>query len=95
MKLNAFYRWGLFVFLIVVTVLLINKGLDLKSIGTNVDGAGIGVHFLFFEINDRVPEKSIPSYANGFFVASIVTALAAILIAVSTALRHKTVKTEV
>jgi len=66
--------------------------MDLRSLGTNVDGDGIGVHFLFFEINDRVLEKSIPSYANGFFIASIVTALAAIYVAGKTTLRHKALK---
>lgn len=87
--MKTYYRWGVFVFLIGVTVLLINKGMDLRSLGTNVDGAEIGVHFLFLEINDRVPEKSIPSYANGFFIVSIITALAALVLAVKNLLRFK------
>lgn len=58
-----------------LSVLMINKGISLWHMGTNVDGAGIGIHFLIFEINDRVPEQSIPSYAIGFFVASLLTAL--------------------
>ena len=50
--------------------LLYEKGLKLDAMGTNADGAGIGTSFLGFEINDRVPEESIPKYAKGFFVAS-------------------------
>lgn len=57
----------------ILSVLMINKGISLWTID-NVDGAGIGVHFLIFEINDKVPEQSIPSYAIGFFVASVLTA---------------------
>ena len=78
--MKTIYRWSIFVFLIVVTILLFSKGMDLRSIGTDVDGAGIGVYFLFFEINDRVPTQSIPTYAYGFFIASIITALVAISI---------------
>jgi len=79
--LKTIYRWSIFVVLIVVTILLFSKGIDLRSIGAeDVDGAGIGVYFLFFEINDRVPTQSIPTYAYGFFVASIITALAAIFV---------------
>ncbi|WP_404448036.1 hypothetical protein LG307_03220 [Sutcliffiella horikoshii] len=50
----------------------------LISLGTNVDGGGIGVHFLGLEINDRVPEANIPTYAIGFFVASVITLLIAV-----------------
>ena len=78
--MKTIYRWSIFVFLIVVTILLFSKGMDLRSIGTDVDGAGIGVYFLFFEINDRVPTQSIPTYAYGFFVASLITALIAIFV---------------
>ena len=90
--MKIYYRWGVFVFFIGVTVLLINKGMDLRSLGTNVDGTGIGVYFLFLEINDRVPEKSIPSYANGFFIVSLITAIAALVLAGKNLLRFKGTK---
>ncbi|MFC6040744.1 hypothetical protein ACFPYN_15055 [Paenisporosarcina macmurdoensis] len=90
--MKVYYRWGVFVLLIALTVLLINKGMDLRSLGTNVDGTGIGVHFLFLEINDRVPENSIPSYANGFFIVSLMTALAALVLAGLNLLRFKGTK---
>jgi hypothetical protein len=57
---------------------LFNKGLDLWTLGPNVDGDGIGIYFLGFEINDQVPEKSIPSYAIGFFATSLTTMTIAI-----------------
>lgn len=63
-----------------LSVLMINKGINLWNMSTNVDGAGIGIHFLIFEINDRVPEQSIPSYAIGFFIASLLTALVPIVV---------------
>jgi hypothetical protein len=56
--------------------------MDLRALGTDVDGAGIGVYFLIFEINDRIDEKSIPAYAIGFFIASGGMALAALAIVI-------------
>lgn len=43
--MNAINRWIVFTFLAFITVLMVNKGIDLWSLGTNVDGDGIGVHF--------------------------------------------------
>jgi hypothetical protein len=56
---------------------MVYKGLELWSLGTNVDGDGIGIHFLGLEINDRVSEASIPTYAVCFFVVSFITLLIA------------------
>jgi len=92
MELKTIQRWSGFIFLIVVTILLFSKGMDLRS-SINVDGDAIGVYFLIFEIDDWLPKKSIPTYANGFFVASIITAIVAIFIAVRNT-RHKAYTTE-
>lgn len=54
-----------------------NKGLELWSLGTNIDGEGVGIHFLGLEINDSAPEENIPTYAVGFFVTSFITLLIA------------------
>lgn len=62
--------WLASIVLIVISVLFLQQGLDLWKLGTDVDGDGIGIHFLGFEINDSVPEASIPSYATGFFIAA-------------------------
>jgi hypothetical protein len=71
--MNTKILWVIIAILSFTTVLLVTKGLDLWSLRTNVDGNGIGIYFLGFEINDRVPEKSIPPYAIGFFAASLTT----------------------
>lgn len=76
----AAYRWVALIFLTIVAVLMFNRGLDLWSLGTNVDGDGIGVYFLGLEINDRVPESNIPGYAIGFFISGLITALITLLL---------------
>ncbi|MGD6992114.1 hypothetical protein [Sutcliffiella horikoshii] len=73
--MNVIFRWVVIIFLTFITASLVNKGIDLWSLGTYVDGDGIGVHFLDFEINDRVKEANIHTYAIGFFVASLITLL--------------------
>jgi hypothetical protein len=77
---NAISRWIVSIFLVFLTILMVDKGLDLRSLGTNVDGDGIGIHFLGLEINDRVQEESIPKYAIGFFIASIFPILIAFVL---------------
>jgi hypothetical protein len=73
--LNSIKGWIVSILLILLTALLAKQGVELWSLGTNVDGDGIGVHFLGLEIDDRVSEESIPSYAIGFFVTSAITLL--------------------
>jgi hypothetical protein len=85
--MKAKNRWIIFVFLAFITVLMVNKGLDLWSLGTDVDGDGIGVYFLGLEINDRVPEANIPSYAIGFFVAIFITLVIALALVGQTFLK--------
>ncbi|WP_042148314.1 hypothetical protein [Paucisalibacillus sp. EB02] len=76
--MNKIGRWFIVCVLILFGVLLLNKGLDLRSLGTNVDGDGIGVYFLGVEINDRVPEEGISSYAVGFFISSFLALIASL-----------------
>jgi hypothetical protein len=78
--MNSIKGWIISILLISLTALLVKEGAELWSLGTNVDGNGIGVHFLGLEINDRVPEASIPSYAIGFFVTSVITLLLTITV---------------
>jgi hypothetical protein len=73
-------RWVLSIFLLLIAILMINKGIDLWLIGTNVDGDGIGIHFLGWEINDRVLTASIKKYAIGFFVTSVLSILIAFVL---------------
>ncbi|MGO1057772.1 hypothetical protein ACTL32_01445 [Planococcus sp. FY231025] len=87
--MNPAYRWIAASVLLVLAALSASKGMDLRALGTDVDGAGIGVYFLSFEINDRVAEMSIPAYAIGFFIASGVLALGAIGLILTAVLRKK------
>ncbi len=43
-------------------------------------GAGTGVYFLFFEINDRVIWSDVTGYAYGFWTASLIVFLTAALL---------------
>lgn len=79
-QINTIGRWIAAGILFLIGVLLLNKGLDLRALGTNVDGDGIGVYFLTIEINDRVQEASIPAYANSFLTSSFAVFLISIFI---------------
>ncbi|WP_128894668.1 hypothetical protein [Longirhabdus pacifica] len=67
-----------------IGVLMLIKGLQLWSIGDNVDGDGIGITFLFFEINDTVLTKDIPKYATIFFIAGTITILTSLIVLLKT-----------
>ena len=77
--MNPKIRWLVSISLAILTILLISKGLHLWSYGSDVDGNGIGVYFLGLEINDRVLEATIPTYAIGFFIAGLCTWLMSII----------------
>jgi hypothetical protein len=70
--MNTKIRLVIIVLLFLVTVFLVNKELDLRALGSDVDGDGIGIYFWGLEINDRVPEESIPTYAIVFLVVSLI-----------------------
>lgn len=76
------YMWYAVVLLFALAWSLFDKGLALWQLGAEVDGAGIGVYFLVFEINDRVAEMNIPYYALGSFIATVIVVIAAIWLAV-------------
>lgn len=67
---------GGFFFFFVLALLLMREGFHLLDSMKHVDGAGIGVYFLFFEINDRVLTSDIQFYAIGFFVAGFAAIIA-------------------
>jgi hypothetical protein len=71
--MNTKIRWVMIAIFSFITIFLVDKGFDLWAMGTNVDGNGIGIYFLGIEINDRVPEESIPPYAIGLFAAGLTT----------------------
>ncbi|TFE02213.1 hypothetical protein [Jeotgalibacillus salarius] len=55
------------------------KGLSLSQSLDDRDGAGTGVYFLFFEINDRVSWGNVMGYAYGFWTASLILFITASL----------------
>ena len=69
--------------LFILAGLLLQKGMDLSAMGTNVDGDGIGIDFLGAEVTHRVPEHKIPRYATDFYIASAVTTVIALALIVS------------
>lgn len=68
------------IILVFISILTVVKGIDLWSLGTNVNGDGIGIHILGLELIDRVPETIIPIYAIGFFIISILTISIALIL---------------
>jgi hypothetical protein len=79
-SMNLVARWVLSICFVLISILMILKGIDLWSLRTQVDGEGIGIHFLGLELNDRVMEASISKYAIGFFLASVLPILAAFVL---------------
>ncbi|WP_246943322.1 hypothetical protein [Bacillus pinisoli] len=71
--MKTIYQAGFGILLLILTVLLFLKGVQLWTFGTNVDGGGVGIYFLGLEINDHVKEASIPNYALSFAGAGIIT----------------------
>lgn len=80
--MKPIYKWYAVVLLFVIAWSLADKGIELWALGTEVDGAGIGVYFWVFEINDRVAEMYIPYYALGFFIATLIVLISAICLAI-------------
>lgn len=85
----AIKRYVLPVTLLVISILLATKGFELRSLGTGVDGTGIGISFLSVEINDSVQEQNIPSYSFGFFASSLLTFLIAFVLYLTTTKLNK------
>ncbi|MFS1511767.1 hypothetical protein VQL36_04920 [Chengkuizengella sp. SCS-71B] len=71
--MRIIYRSIFPVVILSIGIMMLLKGAQLWSLGDNVDGDGIGITFLLFEINDTVHTADIPKYTNGFFVAGLIT----------------------
>lgn len=84
-------KWGGSFFFLLLSFLLIREGMSLWHISTTIEpqpGSGIGVYFLVFEVNDRVPDTEILSYARTFLFAGLLTALLPFLLFNKKVLRH-------
>jgi hypothetical protein len=70
------------VLLILLTILgiaLFYKGIELLHLGTDVDGDGIGIQFLGFEMADSLSEQNIPKAATAFLAAGVLLVLYSII----------------
>jgi hypothetical protein len=66
-KKKSKYVFGSLFF--VLSIILFIKFIELRNVV--FDGDGIGIYLLGFEINDRVPNGQVITYANGFLIASL------------------------
>jgi Fe2+ transport system protein B len=65
--------------ILLLAAFILFKAVGLFMMGTDVDGDGIGVYFLGMEINDRVPEAEIPTYATQFLKYGMITLVGALV----------------
>ncbi|MFB1082747.1 hypothetical protein [Jeotgalibacillus sp. JSM ZJ347] len=66
--------------LTILSGMLALHGFNLMQTLETRDGAGTGVYFLLFEINDRVLWHNVSAYAYGFWITSLITFIGAILL---------------
>lgn len=81
-------KWLMVITLSILSILFLEKGIELWSIVNHVDGDGVGVSFMGMSIGEKVLNESLPGYALGFTVSALIP----ILVAINIALRLKTKK---
>jgi hypothetical protein len=69
----------LLIFLTILGMALSYKGIELVYLGTDVDGDGIGIHFLGIEMEDSLAEQNIPKAATAFLAAGVLLVLYSII----------------
>ncbi|MGP4062943.1 hypothetical protein [Halobacillus sp. H74] len=75
-----FFRILTVIFISYLSYMAYKKGIELRGIGTNADGDGIGISFLGIQTAERVPEANIPQHAQGFFVFSVILGISGLLL---------------
>jgi len=78
-------KWLILIVLSTLSILFLEKGIELWTVINHVDGDGIGISFMGLSISESVLIESIPAYALGFTIASLIP----ILVAINLALRMK------
>ncbi|TFB21792.1 hypothetical protein E3U55_08175 [Filobacillus milosensis] len=73
--MNKGTLWLITLPVILLAILLIYKGIVLNNRVGVVDGAGIGISFIGFELNDSVPNEKVQYYATSFIITGITTLL--------------------
>jgi hypothetical protein len=81
-------RWLMVLLLSIISILFLFKGIELWTAIDRIDGDGIGISFIGLSISERVLNESIPGYALGFTISSIIP----ILVAINIALKEKSKK---
>jgi hypothetical protein len=81
-------KWLMVITLSILSILFLEKGIELWSIINHVGGDGVGVSFMGMSISEKVLNESLPGYALGFTVSALIP----ILVAINIALRLKTKK---
>lgn len=82
-------RWLMVLLLSIISILFLFKGIELWSAIDHVDGDGIEISFIGLSISERVLNESIPGYALGFTISSIIPILVAINIALNAKSRKR------
>ena len=75
-----FIRILILVFIGYLSYMAYEKGIELRAMGTNADGDGIGISFLGIQTAERVSEVNIPQHAQGFFVFSVILGISGLLL---------------
>lgn len=76
--MQLFRRFGPVIIVFTFAILTFSKAMELWTMRTTVDGDGIGIHFLAFEINDRVLAEDIAMYSGVFLAISLVALIISI-----------------
>lgn len=75
-------------FLTLLSYAAFTKGMELKALGANVDGDGMGLSFIGVPLVERLPEESIPQYAAGFLLFSGMAGILSLILLVQSATRR-------
>lgn len=65
-------RWTGAIVTAVLALFLLNKGMDLSAMGTEIDSTGIEVKLLGIVWSEQVLAEDIPKMARGFMITSII-----------------------
>ncbi|KEZ53698.1 hypothetical protein [Metabacillus indicus] len=85
--MNIFRVVGI-LFLALLSYAAFTKGMELKALGANVDGDGMGLSFLGVPFVERLPEESIPHYAAGFLLFSGMVGILSLIFLVQSVTRR-------
>lgn len=86
-------RWLLVILLSIISILFLEKGIELWIVLANIDGEGIGISFLGTSIIEKVFKDSIPGFALGFTISALIPLMVAINIALKSRSKESVIPT--